>query len=128
MEIRKYSMSLMRTRLCYLLLLALVFRALIPIGYMPNLKADGITVQICSNSQNKTIQLDADGKPVDPAHRQIQKLCDFSINTIFIEAGVGPVLVQHSVSESSGDLYVASYAPPALAVFSARAPPQLIFA
>lgn len=56
----------LRWWVAHLLLLAIVSRALIPIGYMPDFQsADGVfKVVICSGMGAKSVSLDADGNPL----------------------------------------------------------------
>lgn len=65
-----------------LLVAAFLFRALVPVGFMPDFGAEGMQVVICAGASEKAVTLDADGKPTDaPAHKGGLDVCGFSVNT-----------------------------------------------
>lgn len=70
-----------------LVLAAFVFRALIPVGFMPSFTSTGgASITICSEAEGmKTIALDADGQPV-PSSGDRHEPCGFSVNTGGLEA------------------------------------------
>lgn len=77
-----------------LLVAAFMFRALMPVGFMPDFGADGMQVVICAGASEKAVTLDADGKPMDaPAHESDFDICGFSVNTGGV-AAASPVIVE----------------------------------
>ncbi|WP_119168678.1 DUF2946 family protein [Algihabitans albus] len=74
-----------------LIAFCLLLRAMIPVGFMPDLAAarDGVfTLVICTGNGLSTIELDANGDPVDPDDRheaEAQSHCTF--------APIGPVVL-----------------------------------
>ncbi|MCG2634553.1 MAG: DUF2946 domain-containing protein [Gammaproteobacteria bacterium] len=70
--------------LIWLTLLALGLRALIPVGFMPNLSGeDGTPIIICSAGVYRTILIDGSGDQSGPDHApgqvQVQAHCPYSL-------------------------------------------------
>lgn len=67
---------------CTMLLVAVfVFRALLPVGFMPDFGAEGMQLVICAGASEKAVTLDAEGKPMEgPAHKGGFDICGFSVN------------------------------------------------
>ena len=114
-----------------LLLIALMLRALVPVGYMPDFAAAAkgeYKVVICSAAGSKTISLDADGIPVpaDPSEQHDQP-CAFA----GVLAFAGPALEALTISPPATALDIgvprqSAELPPARAgpVLGSRGPPQ----
>jgi hypothetical protein len=55
----------------FIVVIALFFQAMIPLGFMPSFANDTISIEICSGAANKTIQLqgeDSDDSESSPSH------------------------------------------------------------
>lgn len=122
--------SVLHRWLSQLVLLALAFRALVPVGYMPDLSRSGyvLKVVICSVHGFQTIEFDAPDQkaPAKPGASH-QEPCAFSSATTLAslsspEIDVAPLGIAIDVS------FVSTFKelPPARAgpALGARAPPQ----
>ena len=63
-----------------LVLAAMLLRAFVPAGWMPNISglARGVPIVICSGSGAQTVLVDPDGKPVQPANPTDHGVCAFA--------------------------------------------------
>lgn len=119
-----------------LLLAAVVLRALIPVGFMPDFSAaaNGVfKVVICTASGTKYVTVDADGQPVDSAPLSGQKAqhqdepCAFAgLLPIAIAALEAPHLIVPQFDVAKIGVSADVTLPPARAgpVLGARGPPQ----
>jgi hypothetical protein len=68
-----------RHGLALLILLALLFRAAIPAGWMPDLQgADGAPLVICTGSGSEVVHLDRHGFPAKPHSSERHDVCAFA--------------------------------------------------
>ncbi len=119
-----------RTWVARVLLLALVLRALIPAGFMPDLgaMADGsFKVVICSAAGTKLVTLDAEGNPLpDTATQHDGEACAFSgMATYALTPVVADMAVVYDASADHAAKRPVVVLPPARAgpVLGSRAPP-----
>lgn len=112
------------------LLIALCFRALLPVGFMPANAAvgDGMEIVICTGMGAKTIVVDADGVPVPaPSHEdQTESPCIFA-SILHAHTGIlAPDVPPCGVASPTQELPVQAFdARPAIDYVAAqpRAPP-----
>ncbi len=86
------------TVLC--LMLAITLRAMVPVGYMPDLKASQpFKMVVCTLNGPKTVIIDGDFNPQGHESHKDQKSenehkapCDFSINTAFTDNAISPIV------------------------------------
>ena len=64
----------------WLAIAAIMLRAFVPAGWMPNIggPASGVPIVICSGSGAQTVLVDPDGKPVQPANPTDHGVCAFA--------------------------------------------------
>ena len=64
----------------WLAIAAMMLRAFVPAGWMPNIGglANGVPIVICSGSGAQTVLVDPDGKPVQPANPTDHGVCGFA--------------------------------------------------
>ena len=64
----------------WLAIAAMVLRAFVPAGWMPNTNglSNGAPIVICSGSGAQTILMDQDGKPVQPTNPTDHGICVFA--------------------------------------------------
>lgn len=89
----KFSASSLRHAVTRTLLLLFVLRALIPAGYMPSTQALGeghIEVVLCTSNGLRTIVLDADGKPAEPANHHPDAASDCPFGAVTTKAFLAP--------------------------------------
>lgn len=122
-----------RVHLVRVLLAAFALRAIIPVGYMPDLTAvsNGVLkIVICSSDGIKTVALNADGTPAAPdRHGEAHKHpCAFSgIGGLILAAAIAPPppmsfdVREQSMPRYAADLLDHRAGPP----LGSRAPPSL---
>lgn len=73
----------MRPVLIWLLMLAVLHRGAIPVGYMPTVDANGVTMMICTSDGAKWIKTDNAGNPLeentDTQKQSAHKPCPFAL-------------------------------------------------
>ncbi|HPG89666.1 MAG TPA: hypothetical protein PLD46_08425 [Hyphomicrobium sp.] len=127
-----WTYSAVRVFLARLLLLAFCLRALVPVGYMPDLRATAaghFKVVVCSASGTKSITLDKDGIPVpDRGAPHRDEPCAFSTLThsaVTLFDVVAFIAPDHQLvaDKPTGDVQL----PPARAgpTLGSRGPPQI---
>jgi len=115
-----------------LVLACFAVRALIPIGYMPDVQvgAKGILkVVICTSAGAKSIAIDAQGKPA-PSDKQTHhdQTCAFSgLATVTVASADGVALPPPDFTRSAPIVRVQDVLPPVRAgpVLGSRGPPQI---
>jgi hypothetical protein len=71
--------------------IAIMLRAAVPAGFMPDVGGKAFTMVICSLEGNKTLAVGDDLNPFAPKHKTAEKPCDFSIaKTFSADTGVTP--------------------------------------
>lgn len=91
----------MRFALRYLLLFALLMRALVPVGYMPAAAADGhgLSLVICNGSgELQAIALDDQGNPVPPkSEKSSHEPCAFAGHVALSAPSFDAAILMHIV-------------------------------
>ena len=111
-----------------LLVGAVVFRGMIPAGYMPQAASDGrlFTMVICTATGSETIAVDAHGRPAQSEHQGKHAghaPCPFAVTTSVIV----PVLLAVPLMGLKGytvPMFSAPASHPAMAVLRKTAPPR----
>lgn len=68
-----------RSAVSNLLLLVLLARSLVPVGYMPVFSADGkVQIAICTGHGPATVSVDADKTPLGTPHNGSHDVCPFA--------------------------------------------------
>ena len=80
--------------LLLLLLLTFFVRAMVPVGFMPDVKGQsGHVITICSGIETKEIRVDDNGQPIEETDHSSAPSCPFSfLSAAMMDGGDGPLL------------------------------------
>jgi hypothetical protein len=98
LESSRHNRSPAQTICAWLIVLVLAFRAVMPLGFMPDFAAKTgalFPVKICSGLETKTITVDQNGHEAPPSKTQdkthtTETPCSFSIGSAFAATGITP--------------------------------------
>lgn len=119
----------MRPALVWLLMLAVLYRGAIPLGYMPTVNAEnGITMMICTSDGAKWITTDNTGKPLEQktdkdTEHSAHKPCPFALTVTPFAADFSAATVLLTQIPTRVD-FARRIHHPALAALYPTAPPR----